>query len=64
MPGEEKCELVMEKLYALNANITCKSMMPPPRKSDGLIEIIKKAYIETQNVYTLNKDQKDFVFKI
>jgi len=24
MPGEEKCVLVMEKLYALNANITCK----------------------------------------
>jgi len=22
MPGEEKCKLVMEKLYALNANIT------------------------------------------
>jgi len=22
MPGEEKCDLVMEKLYALNSNIT------------------------------------------
>jgi len=22
MPGKEKCELVMEKLYALNVNIT------------------------------------------
>lgn len=32
MPGEEKCELVMEKLYALNANITWKKYDAPSEK--------------------------------